>query len=572
MLNDTYKDTNYRTYFRCILVVSIIVLFCGVWWGWPGSFDQHDPTTKAIKMLWNRTLDPGIRYWGAFAYQEVLFLAVVPVAILKKFISIDPNLATGLMYLMTRIIWALKGLAIVILTYLTSKALFQNKPAALFAMLLIAVSPGFVAWSHIPQVDIAHAFWYSLAIALTALGWRRADFKLLLFASISAGLTAGVKYIGGIIVIAPMTVVFMLFPTRKAFVYSFLLLSTALFVFFVTTPLVTGSPINWLPEYTADVLANGHREVEKPIAFWTMPFAIWDLIGPGTSIVIALSFFLLLRHKSESDKDPWIILLACFLPYYLCLSWQHVATVRYVVPVTTVMFVAAGFLTSKIMETPQLNPYLKSGIFVAILTQLILTISLVIGFSTDTRVRLAQWLNQNVEPTDIVETTIDHRPYFTEKPSFKVISRPHFQAESYQMQKSKDEDTDSTIRKLHESFIQLAGRDPETFLTWVDRDRIWLNKKAANFDSSIHGPVARGSKYIIINVNTARHYVLDWPGIDPASPNEKEFFRSVMHETGPFKKVMHFEPIVPEWLRYPKELWINVSPTIEVFKVLHSAS
>ena len=71
---------------------------------------------------------------------------------------------------------------------------------------------------------------------------------------------------------------------------------TALTIFFITTPLATGSPIQWLPGFTADILANQHREVDNPIAFWTMPGSIWNLIGPASSILGILCAVLLLFY------------------------------------------------------------------------------------------------------------------------------------------------------------------------------------------------------------------------------------------------------------------------------------
>lgn len=560
--------------FALILCLSTVFLFWGVWWGWPRSFDQHDPTNSAIKMLWNRTLDPGKRYWGAFAYQEILFLSVIPVTVLKKIFALDSDLAQALMYLTTRILWALKGLAIVLMTYFTSKELFHNRRAALISMFFLAVSPGFIAWAHIPQVDIAHTFWYALAVTFTAAGWHRSSLRLLWFAAIAAGLAASVKYIGGVIVLAPVTVAFMRFATGRAIGLGSLFMLTALVVFFITTPLATGSPLQWFPEYTADVLANQHRELDNPIALWTMPGAIWDLLGPATSIlgIIGVFFLWFAKGKKHQDRQAWWVLAACFLPYYLCLSWQHVATVRYVIPLVSVILTAVGIVIALALEkSPGIRP-LSWCIVLAGAVQIALTTGLVAGFSTDTRIELVAWLEENTKPTDRVEMILNHRPFFVSKPSFLVINRPHFQAETYEMKKRIEEDKGSTIRKLHDALVRQTGKDPEKLLTWVDKERKWLKKSAATFDTSIHGPVIRQSKYIVMNINTASFYILDWPGVDPESPNEKEFVRALLEESGPFKQVARFDSIVPNWLRYPRELWFNVSPPIAVFEVSASSS
>jgi hypothetical protein len=566
--NPNNTEINYKFWVTGILILATALLFCGVWWGWPTTYDQHDPTRKAIQMLWNRTLDSGVRPWGNFGYQEVVLFAVVPVTALKKFFGLDPQLAEALIYLATRILWAVKALGIVGLTWITANALFNDRRTALIAMGLVVVAPGFIAWAHIPQVDMPQAFWYTVAFALTATGWRRENTRLLWFAAVAAGLAAGAKYIGGIVVLAPMVTAFLVLRTRQAIWLALALGACSVLVFAITTPLSTGAPVQWLPEFTGDLLANRHREVWKPIALWTMPGSIWDLLGPATALMGIAGVALLFTHRTPAvNRQAWVILLSCLLPYYAALAWQHVATVRYVLPLTPVLAIAIAALISRVWSLPYVGRAVKQGLAVTAVVQLILVVALVTGLTTETRDRLALWMDAHAGPDDQVETLLNHRPYFTADTDFKELTRPHFQAESFDMWTEKQNDTDSSIRRLHNIFLQWAGRDPGTLLTWVDRERIWIDRMASEFDTGIDGPVLRGSKYVVINRNTASHYVLDWPGIDPASPNEKDFYHALIGEQGPFRHVVRFESPVPEWLRYPTELWINISPTIDVYEV-----
>lgn len=558
--------------FHCILIFSAFYLFWGVWWGWPTSLDQHDPTRFAIKMLQHRSLDSGRRYYGAFGYQEVLLISIIPATIIKKIFTLDPHFAEALMFLITRILWATKALAIVVLTYCISKELFPNRRAALAAMLLVALSPGFIAWSHTPQLDIVQAFWFSLATALTAAGWNRSSLKLLWLAAVVAGLTASVKYLGGVIVLAPITALFLRFAFKTAAMYAVLFMVAALSVFFITTPLATGAPLEWLPEFTADVLYNSHRESNNPLALWTMPKTIWDMIGPGTSILglvcLGISLFSATLKKTVS-KQAIIIWLSCVVPYYLLLSWQHVATIHYLLPIAPMILVVIGVVLSNALENKKLVKFLLPLIAISGIVQLALTTSLIIGFSTDTRMVMASWLNEHTQADTQVETILNHRPFFSSEPPFKVINRPHFQAESYDMKRLVDADKDSSVRKLHNAFVKLARKDPEAIVTWVDRDREGLKRSADTFDTSTNGPATRHSKYILMNVNTAKHYIIDWPGYDPYSPNEKDFMLALLEERAPFKQVAEFVPVIPEWLRYPEELWFNLSPVIKIFEVVN---
>jgi hypothetical protein len=108
--------------------------------------------------------------------------------------------------------------------------------------------------------------------------------------------------------------------------------------------------------------------------------------------------------------------------------------------------------------------------------------------------------------------------------------------------------------------------------TWVDKERKWLATRALTFDTSIEGPARRGTKFVVINLNTAHEYVLDRPGTDPESPHEREFYLALLDGSGPFQLATAFDPIIPRWLRYPKELWINLAPSLRVYEVLPTVS
>lgn len=568
------QNPDYSKAVAMMFVMAAIFFLWGIWWGWPTSFDQHDPTPRAIKMLWNRTFDSGVRYWGAFGYQEILLFSVIPVTAVKKFFGLDPELSTALMYFMTRLLWALHGFGIVALSWVTSLTLLEDKRAALLAAAMVALSPGLIAWAHISQVDIAHAFWYTLAVTLTAVGWRRSSFRWLWFAAIAAGLTAGVKYIGGVVVLAPMLAVYLRYPGWKASLYALLLMVSALLIFFITTPLASGAPLQWAAEYLADVLANQHRETDHPLALWTMPGAIWDLLGPGVALLILTSVLLLLlaRSKRYASKDVWLLTGAFFIPYYLTLSWQHVATVRYVLPLISVLAVVGGYALSRVLDLKYFHRGIVFATGCAAIANLTLVIALLSGFSSDTRVRLAAWFEEHAQEGDKVETLLNHRPYFVASTPFETKPRPHFQAETAEMKRRIEADDSSMVYRLQNIFAGWAGLDAMTLMTWVDKERAWLEKRAIAYDTGPQGPLSRGSRYVVVNLNTAHFYVLDWPGVDPLSPGEKDFFLSVLRETGPFRLRARFDPLVPEWLRYPRELWFNISPPVEVYEVMGTAS
>ena len=149
----------------------------------------------------------------------------------------------------------------------------------------------------------------------------------------------------------------------------------------------------------------------------------------------------------QLPKQSWIVLAACFVPYYLGLSWQHVTAVRYLMPPTTVIVITIGILASLASEIK----IFKKPLTVAI----VLTAIHPNSFDNKPGHRLlyrhqgqfvCPGLKINSTATTQVETILNHRPFFSARPSFKELTRPHFQTESYEMKKHMDEDKNSTVR------------------------------------------------------------------------------------------------------------------------------
>jgi hypothetical protein len=545
-----------------VTAAALFFLF-GIWSGWPGSYDQHDATTRALRMLWARSLDPGVRFWGAVAYQEVLLLVVAPLAALKRVLDLDQATLGALAHLGTRILWALHGLGIVLLTHVAARDLFRERRTALLASLLCLLAPGLLLWAHTPQVDVVHAFWVTAAFTLAVRAHVYGTRWPLYGAALAAGLAAGVKYVGGIVVLVPMWVAW----RRRGFIAALGMGVLAVGVFFITTPLVSGDPLTWLTEYLVNVLANQHRETEALPALVTQPFAIADLLGPGTVALALLMPFIARPARQAGVRGAWILLALAILPYYLVLGWQHVATVRYVVPLVAPLSIVIARATMCAVERVGISTALRGFIAVALALNTVLATALSHGIAFDTRAALAQWLQAHARPDDVVETLVDHRPYFTAPMPFKVVPRPHFQAETAEMAERIAADHSSPVYHAYRQSLRWADREARPPRTWVDRERDWLARRAEGYDTSPAGPPARGARYVVINLNTTRYYILDWQGVDPLAPAERNFVNAVLDERAPYRRRAHFESAVPEWLRYPRELWFNISPTLDVYEV-----
>ncbi|PJE51750.1 hypothetical protein COV27_01645 [candidate division WWE3 bacterium CG10_big_fil_rev_8_21_14_0_10_39_14] len=192
-----------------IVLLGIILRFCGLNWGYPFIFQPDEDTL--VRGAIGIRFDPNPHHFDWPTLQTYLLFFVI--SIWAKFtdflalLGLKPlvnNLfpiwfdRPFVFYLWGRIISALAGGGSLILTYLISKKIF-NKKTAFLAVFLLAISLQNIEDSHFATLDSSMTFWMLLAFYFAQRIYEKGILKYYILAGFVSGLAASTKYNGGAI-------------------------------------------------------------------------------------------------------------------------------------------------------------------------------------------------------------------------------------------------------------------------------------------------------------------------------------------------------------------------------------
>lgn len=244
-----------------------------------------------------------------------------------------------------RLTSALLGVLTIPAVYFIGRRLSGEK-IGLLAAFLMAVAPGHVQHSHFATVDVAATFFVAWSLFFAVRGAAEARSKDLLFAAFIAGLAAATKYNAGLVVIAPLAVLWTGQFGRKA-VMSCGAIGLALLGFLLGCPHSLVSTTEFLGNRTdsgflyellvhprqghGDIFINTgngwlyHLTFNLPFAF-TAPGALCGVVGCVCS--------------ARAKNKLWLPLLIFAALYFLTLGLSQVRFMRYLLPLLPVLCLA----------------------------------------------------------------------------------------------------------------------------------------------------------------------------------------------------------------------------------------
>jgi hypothetical protein len=253
-------------------------------------------------------------------------------------------------HLAGRIINCIAGALTVLFCFL-SLARWTNRWGSVMGSALIAIAPAHVVHSRFQTVDILATCFLTIsiyfALRMVPKDESPTDVKQLLknalWAGVFAGLSAGTKYTGGLVILVPLVALIAYRPPQwgKALLIA---LGAWIFVFILSTPGVLLETSKFCSDFTYEMqhTASGHGLVFVNCASGFLTHIANLFRGIGTLMVLlSVAGF----GVAFTKRSPWVLPVAAFmLTYYFVIGRSDVMFLRYTFPLYPVLAIGFGWL------------------------------------------------------------------------------------------------------------------------------------------------------------------------------------------------------------------------------------
>ena len=434
------SEKKYLLVLFLIIVLGLALRFTGLRFGFPYLFHPDEPTVlRKVGQFYRGDLNP---HWFSMPslYLYLVYFSSRVYSLLSG-ISFSAGANRFTLSLIGRFWSALLGGATVGVLFLVGRRLYGWK-TGLGAAFLLAVLPLHLLHSHYATVDIPVTFLVLLAFLFSVLVWREGKWRWYLLAGFSAGLAAGSKYNGGLVLIPLLTAHLLrvapgfhrdnsypriLIPPLAA-------LGAVMIAFFLTTPYILREPATLFRDLKSQshyLISYGHG----PIFIRTSPGWLYNLLNPfyyaggGVFWVMALAGLAAAAWKhTKSD----LLVFSWIVPYYILISIPNVKFSRFFIPLLPFL----ALLAARLLEFPLPRPrwrkpaaaLLGLGCFWLLLSALAYTRLLA---RPDVRIETLAWIDGNIPPgSRIGLVRTETGLIFLDDPPFKIPNR-RFDIERY---------------------------------------------------------------------------------------------------------------------------------------------
>jgi hypothetical protein len=252
--------------------------------------------------------------------------------------------AVGTMYLVARSTTTLFGLLTLGACYALGRRLY-GRDVGLLAALLLAVMPFFAVHSKLVTVDVPVTFWTTLTLLLAhrALGTPR--LRWWAATGLAAGLAAGTKYYGGIVILALLAPAWLASrsahrpadtapaPGRHPVLTAVALVPVGFLLGCPYALLDPGSFFGGLYDIY-DAQSGGQESYDMEYGYFPWPWlmhlymSLPQGMGPPLLLLAALGVAWAVRRRALPDR----VLLAFVIPFLLLVSVSLLRPMRYVIP------------------------------------------------------------------------------------------------------------------------------------------------------------------------------------------------------------------------------------------------
>jgi 4-amino-4-deoxy-L-arabinose transferase-like glycosyltransferase len=327
-----------------ILAVAAVLRFWGLGAGLPHApgVDEPEIMNRAVGMMKSGDFNPRFFDYPSL-YIYVQFLAATIQFLLGATAGTWRSLqevSAADFYFWGRAITATLGTLTVLLVYLAGQR--WGTRHALFAAALMAIVPLHVRESHFVLTDVPVTFFVALAFVLTLRAGEQARARAFLWAGVAAGLAAGTKYTGALVLVLPLAAAWMTPGARPSRVAAALAAAGGFFgAYFLVAPYTILDLPAFLDGYAK--LAGAYRST-PPDAGWAIAFKHlnMNLKWPAMLAVLGGVVFAIVRTIRGPGRLRWAVAVLFPLLYFWFVSRQSLIFGRYLLPVLPFACVLAG--------------------------------------------------------------------------------------------------------------------------------------------------------------------------------------------------------------------------------------
>jgi hypothetical protein len=332
-----------------------------LWWGWPHSLNPDEILylPNALRMAADRTLNTGA-FHNSHLFTYVCLAEIAIVYLGGRLIGVFDSAAAfgqfvwsheSALQLMARATSAVMGTATVFVVYRAAVRLFRAKTAAVCAAILLAIAPVHIHYSRMAVNDVCMTLFVALTAAVTIRLVQSLSPRFVLLAGTCAGLAAGAKYNGGMVILMPFSAL-MLHAwrerslTRTTVGHAVLLACAAGAAFLLTNPYAV---------LDFDAFSRGFRyQLSLGRAPWfdqpadPVPLLMIRSLGIGLGWATCAAALMGALFLVRENRPAAVVLLTFPIAYVLYMSTHLIFFPRFLLPIYPALALLAGYAVHRL--------------------------------------------------------------------------------------------------------------------------------------------------------------------------------------------------------------------------------
>jgi 4-amino-4-deoxy-L-arabinose transferase-like glycosyltransferase len=319
-----------------VLAAAAVLRFWGLGSGIPFAVGTDEPEimTRVVRMMQTGDFNPHF-----FDYPTLYIYVQLVVACIRFVLGASSGLWASLtqvtadnFYFWGRIVTAVLGTVTVYLVYLIGSR--WGARHALLAAGLMAVMPNHVRESHFVLTDVPMAFFTTLSFLLTLRALEKQTLRAFAWAGAAAGLAAGTKYYGAVILVAPLLAAYLVSnPPRPRLGFALSALGAAAGCFLLAAPYTVLDLPAFLNGFAglSGVLRGRAPNVEPGWLIYVkhLNLALWY---SGMLLMIWGLIHAIVRGIIGPGKPRFILLVVFPVLYFILVSDRTLIFARYLMP------------------------------------------------------------------------------------------------------------------------------------------------------------------------------------------------------------------------------------------------